>query len=143
MSPTERNDSKESWYQYLTDTVSEGSDDRSQSVDPTASDPSASDPSASDPSADEIPLGEPYNLWDAERGVVVRHVNASWLDTHAQTKDSIDAFLERMKYQHVEELVIHNDRPKCGNPNYRRFSRRSIEAFCTAITMNGIACRIS
>lgn len=133
MSPTERNDSKESWYQYLTDTVSGGSDDRSQSVDSTAS----------DPSADEIPLGEPYNLWDAERGVVVRHVNASWLDTHAQTKDSIDAFLERMKYQHVEELVIHNDRPKCGNPNYRRFSRRSIEAFCTAITMNGIACRIS
>ena len=53
----------------------------------------------------------------------------------------MDAFLERMKYQHVEELVIHNDRPECGNPHYQRFSSRSIEAFRIAITMNGIACR--
>lgn len=132
MSPTERNDSKECWYQHLTDVVAAEPGSRSQSVDSAAS----------DPSTDDIPLGEPYNLWDAERGVVARHVNASWLDAHAQTKDNMDAFLERMKYQHVEELVIHNDRPECGNPHYRRFSSRSIEAFRNAVTMNGITCHI-
>ncbi|TPF79609.1 hypothetical protein [Bifidobacterium sp. UTCIF-36] len=124
--------SKECWYQYLTDVVAAKTGCHSQPVDSTAP----------DRSGDVIPLGEPYNLWDAERGVVVRHVNASWLDTHAQTKDTMDAFVERMKYQHVEELVIHNDRPKCGNPHYRRFSSRSIEAFRTAVMMNGITCRI-
>lgn len=133
MSTMERNNSKECWYQHLTDVVAAEPGCHSQPVDSAAP----------DRPEDEILFGEPYNLWDAERGVIVRHVNASWLDARAQTKDTMNAFLAQMKHQHVEELVIHDDRPKCENPNYRMFSSRSVEAFRIVITMNGIACRIS
>ncbi|WP_169240115.1 hypothetical protein [Bifidobacterium olomucense] len=125
-------DSKECWYQCLTDAAAAESDDSVKSTESVAT----------SPSADDTPFGEPYNLWDAERGAVIRHVNASWLDVHAQTGNGMDAFLTQTKRSHVDELVIHDDRPECANPNYQALSRRTIEAFRATIQTNGIACEI-
>ncbi|OZG57322.1 hypothetical protein BTIS_1416 [Bifidobacterium tissieri] len=91
---------------------------------------------------DESPFGDPYNLWDAERGIIIRHVNATWLDVAGQTASGLDEFLDAVEKMNVAEIVIHDDRPRCGNPAYRAFSRRSLDAFRTMIERSGAVCRV-
>lgn len=141
MSRHKGHDPKEVWYQYATDNTDNPHHDGVEDVPEYGQ--ASSGTESPDSAIGDARFGEPYNLWDAERGVTVRSISATWLDVHARTEQELRDVLAEAQSTHVEELVIHDDRPRCGNPAYRSFSRRSLDAFRSMVEQSGIACRIA
>ncbi|PLS31724.1 hypothetical protein Uis1B_0431 [Bifidobacterium margollesii] len=131
---------KEVWYQYVTDNTDDPRRNGGENAPKCVH--ASSETKVSDPAIGDSMFGEPYNLWDAERGITIRRISATWLDTHASTEQKLRNVLSEARSTHVDELVIHDDRPRCDNPAYRSFSRRSLDAFRSMFERSGIACRL-
>lgn len=141
---------KDCWYQYLTDTAGDpqntgtATGTESHGTTPVAGISGGThDSTAPEPRSPEIPFGEPYTLWDAERGRIIRHINVSWLDVNAHSENGLRDFLTQAKATHVQEFVIHDNRPQCGNPAYSSFSKRTLASFLTTMRDNGFICRLA
>lgn len=153
-----RNDRLTCWYQWSLDEAlvdrMEGADSQphpavagqapvDSMVDVDSAIESTGDRLGARSTSSAVPFDAADDLWDAERGRKVRGVNASWLDAHAHDQAGWEQFIAYAKGQQVDELVIIDDRPPCGDPIYRDFAEATLSAFAIEIRRNGMRCCIA